>query len=164
MNRRRFWSGFFLVAAILTAVMIFCFSAQNGDTSQALSDGVTVQMARIVRPDYESMSAPERFSLLELLSTIIRKCAHFCEYALLGFNLAAHLRLRRPQQGPRAAGLAAWGVATLYAATDELHQLFVSARSAQVVDVLIDSAGSLTGILVATLAMALLRKPLERLV
>lgn len=164
MNKRSFWSAFFLVAAILTAIMIFCFSAQKGDASQALSDGVTVQVARIVRSDYESMPAPERLSLLELLSTIIRKCAHFCEYALLGFNLAAHLRLRRPKRGARAAGLAAWGVGTLYAATDELHQLFVSERSAQIVDVLIDSAGSLTGVLIAALAMALLKKPLEKLI
>ena len=34
----------------------------------------------------------------------------------------------------------------LYAASDELHQLFVDGRGAQVKDVLIDSAGSIVGV------------------
>ena len=35
----------------------------------------------------------------------------------------------------------------LYACTDELHQLFIAGRSAEIKDVLIDSFGSLTSIL-----------------
>jgi VanZ family protein len=54
------------------------------------------------------------------------------------------------------------GIATLYAATDELHQLFVSERSAQVLDVLIDGAGSLVGTLVFTLCLALMTRILGR--
>ena len=46
----------------------------------------------------------------------------------------------------------------LYAASDELHQLFISERSSQVLDVLIDTAGSLTGTLVLTLCLALLAR------
>ena len=50
----------------------------------------------------------------------------------------------------------AWGLATLYAGTDELHQRFVSDRGPALLDVGIDSAGALTGALVATLLLALL--------
>ena len=35
----------------------------------------------------------------------------------------------------------------LYACTDEFHQLFIAGRSAEIKDVLIDSFGSLTSIL-----------------
>lgn len=155
MRNRKFWSRFFLVASILTAALIFWFSAQKGVDSQSLSDGITVRVARVVRPGYTRLSAEEQRSYLELLSTVIRKNAHFCEFALLGFNLACYLRLRRRETAARRAVLLAWGIATLYAASDELHQLFISERAAQVLDVAIDSAGSLAGILLATLALAL---------
>ena len=36
----------------------------------------------------------------------------------------------------------------IYAISDEIHQLFVPGRSGQVRDVLIDSAGSLLGIII----------------
>ena len=37
-------------------------------------------------------------------------------------------------------------IATAYAATDELHQVFVPGRSAEFTDVLLDSLGALAGI------------------
>ena len=158
MKNRRFWTRFFLVASILTALLIFCFSAQQGPDSAALSDDVTVQVAKVVRPDYPKLPPVARRSFLRQLSAIVRKCAHFSEYALLGFNLMAYLRLLRWEK-PRAASLAlAWGIATLYAGTDELHQMFVSERGPALLDVCIDSAGALTGALVALLGMLLLAR------
>ena len=44
--------------------------------------------------------------------------------------------------------LVPWCIASAYAATDEIHQLFVPGRSGQVSDVLLDSAGVLAGLLV----------------
>ena len=43
----------------------------------------------------------------------------------------------------------AWVVGTLYAASDEIHQLFVPGRSGQLRDVLLDSDGVAAGILLA---------------
>lgn len=40
------------------------------------------------------------------------------------------------------------GIAVSYAASDELHQLWSAGRSCRFTDVLIDSAGALTGIAV----------------
>ena len=40
-----------------------------------------------------------------------------------------------------------WGIAALYAVTDEFHQLFVPGRSGQFSDVVLDSAGALAGLL-----------------
>ena len=37
-------------------------------------------------------------------------------------------------------------IATAYAATDEVHQVFVPGRSAEFTDVLLDSLGALVGI------------------
>ena len=40
-----------------------------------------------------------------------------------------------------------WGIAVLYSVTDEIHQMFVPGRACMFTDILIDSAGALTGVL-----------------
>ena len=72
---------------------------------------------------------------------VLRKIAHFCEYAVLGLLL-----VRATRRDALAFGL---GVA--YAASDELHQHFVPGRQAAVRDVLVDAAGVLAGVLAARL-------------
>lgn len=161
MKRRAYWARFFLVASILTAALIFWFSSQQGEDSQQLSDGITLTVAQVIKPDLEQMPEAARISYLAQLSLIIRKNAHFCEYMLLGFNLMAWLRLRDPTRRWRACQLPAWGIATLYAATDELHQMFVNQRTAAVLDVGIDSSGSLVGVLIASLALSLMLRRLH---
>ncbi len=157
MKNRVFWSRFFLAASILTAIAIFCFSAQSGPDSAELSEGVTLTVARVVRPGFDELPAPEKLSFMDQLGLVVRKCAHFSEFALLAFNLACWLRLRRMDRPRAAALLPAWVIATLYAGTDELHQMFVEARGPAILDVGIDSAGALTGALVALAAMAIFK-------
>ena len=86
---------------------------------------------------------------------VVRKAAHFSEFAVLGFFLLGHFRalalktaLHRPMAGAAVAGF-------LYAVSDELHQGFVSGRSPGLLDVGIDSAGVIFGILVMTLVLYL---------
>ena len=163
MKHPRFWARFFLIAAIVTAALIFWFSAQKGARSQAMSDPLTLHMARMLRPDFMTLSRRARRSYLEMLSNVVRKNAHFCEFMLLGFNLMGTMRFYFLDVPDAACRLRAMGIAVLYAASDELHQLFVSERSAQVLDVLIDSAGSVTGTLIMTLCLALLARLETRL-
>ena len=155
MKHRVFWVRFFLVASILTAILIFWFSTQEGAESQQLSDGVTLQVAKVVKPDFEKLPEADRISYLSQLGLIVRKNAHFGEFALLGFNLLGWLKMRDPKRRWRACQLPAWVIATLYAGTDELHQRFISQRVGAPLDVAIDSAGALTGVLVATLVLFL---------
>ena len=69
--------------------------------------------------------------------------AHATEYAILGILLTATLSSFEK----RHYGLWGWLLGTGYAATDEIHQLFVPGRSGQVTDVMLDSAGCLLGCL-----------------
>lgn len=48
-------------------------------------------------------------------------------------------------------GLTAICTAVIYAATDEIHQLFVSGRSGRITDVLIDGCGAVAGTLIILL-------------
>src|SRR5438132_10185521 len=74
---------------------------------------------------------PSLSSGLGVWDTVLRKCAHVTEYAVLGALLYRAL-------GREVPALAA-GVA--YAASDELHQHFVRGRHASPVDVGIDAGG-----------------------
>lgn len=84
---------------------------------------------------------------------ILRKCAHFGEYALLGVLTAAALRT-----GTHFSWPAALLPGTLAALCDETIQLFVPGRSGQITDVWLDTAGYLTGALLTLLIFSLCRK------
>ena len=126
------------LAVLATAGMIFWFSAQNGAASSQLSGGITEKVVEVVEPDAVQFA--------------VRKSAHFSEYALLGFLL----RLLCASYALRRGGLVAWLCGTGYAATDELHQWFVAARSAMWQDVCLDSSGVFAGVLLATGILALI--------
>ena len=68
---------------------------------------------------------------------VLRKLAHVTEYAVLGALLLR--AIGRP--------LPAFAVGVLYAASDEVHQHFVSGRHASPLDVAIDAAGIAIGLI-----------------
>ena len=140
------------IAVGIVAGMIFWFSAQDGATSGQLSGGITEKVVEVVEPDYASLPEPEQQTLFDAVQFAVRKSAHFSEYALLGFLL----RLLCASYALRRGGLVAWLCGTGYAATDELHQWFVAARSAMWQDVCLDSSGVFAGVLLATGILALI--------
>jgi VanZ family protein len=83
-------------------------------------------------------SVPSLNSGLGTWDTVLRKCAHVTEYAILGFLLLRALGRELP----------ALLLGVVYAATDELHQHFVAGRHASPVDLAIDTLGVLIGVLV----------------
>ena len=75
-----------------------------------------------------------------LLSLIIRKLAHFIEYFILGI-LVTNFITRYDKKIIIAILLC-----IIYATSDEIHQIFVPGRSCQIIDIMIDSLGSIMGI------------------
>lgn len=146
-----------LAAIAVNMIAIFCFSAQTGEQSAAASGAVMEIVLPIIAPDYDRLPPSRQQALLERLGLTVRKLAHFSEFALLGALTAGYLSVDRR----RRRGLHAWGLATLYACTDELHQMFVDGRGPSPVDVGIDSAGALFGALIALGVAALIRRRLE---
>ena len=82
---------------------------------------------------------PDLNSGLGTADLILRKIAHFTEYALLCFLWWRALRTR--MDGRRAA-LVALAIASAYSLTDEFHQTFVEGRHGTPVDWGIDTAGA----------------------
>lgn len=134
----RRWAAAFVV----WVAVIWGNSLVQGPQS-SLESGAVVQ---IVRPLFEAVGVFD----VSLMGIIVRKCAHFSEYAVLGVlsrGLFATLRRER--------GLRAWPRAALVglvSVADECLQLMVPGRTGLPTDVLIDLTGLAAGALLAHLA------------
>lgn len=95
---------------------MFTMSAQNGAVSRSMSDGILMRL-----------HIPLAFGL------VIRKFAHFTEY----FILAALFCWNKPDNRWLCIIFC-----VLFACSDEFHQLYVSGRSGQIMDIFIDAGGS----------------------
>jgi hypothetical protein len=80
---------------------------------------------------------------------VLRKAAHFAEYAVLGALLARAL-----YNAMARWAWVAWLGGAVYAASDELHQHFVPGRQGSPVDVAIDAVGVAVGVLAVRLVHA----------
>jgi VanZ family protein len=83
----------------------------------------------------------------ELLEMIIRKFAHLFEYTILGvltINCSNNFKIKNYI-------LLAIIFCLFYAISDEIHQIFIPGRNGNIKDVLIDTAGSFTGIIIYNL-------------
>ena len=116
-------------------LMNLCFIWGNSllpaEISQAFSDWVRTMLGAIAPVDGEN----------PIDGGVLRKMAHFTEFAALGFllkGMAVLIRKKYPVSLP--LGMAA-------ACVDEMIQNVVPGRSPGILDVLIDSCGVLTGIL-----------------
>lgn len=147
-----------LLLVVAVMAMIFGFSAQTGEESGAMSGRITTWVLGIVIPDFESMSTAQQQELSAIAGLLVRKLAHFSEYALLGYALLLHIRQIQKRITVRLTWLWAWSIGTLYAVTDELHQGLVAGRGPAVTDVLIDSAGVIAGVLLMLLCIRLKAK------
>ena len=113
---------------ILWMWLIFGFSSQDASTSSVQSGGIVEFLSRIFH--------------IEVTENFVRKTAHFILYFVLG--ILAYNSLGRLKNVKFWVVLA---FCVLYAASDELHQTFVSGRAGMIKDVLLDSCGSLLGML-----------------
>ncbi len=147
---KRKWLIVYLWAQVIAvAAMIFFFSAQDGEDSMQVSGGVVDFLIRLLVPDFDGMAEGDRLAIYGQLQYLVRKAAHFTEFAMLG----ASLRLLFHALSLRQPILIAWAAGTLYACTDEMHQMFVDGRGAMWQDVCIDSAGVLTAVILISLRL-----------
>ena len=145
----------FAVLTIACMVTIFLFSGDNADASSHKSSKITKAAVENLVKDYDEMSPEKQQSVLDKAEHIVRKLAHFSIYTLLGF-LASFTVGRRRLFSRKSLGVIVF--CFLYACSDEIHQLFVPGRSGMFTDVLIDTGGAVTGMLVSMLLMFLIEK------
>ena len=129
----------FLAAAIFWMGAMFYMSARSADLSSADSGFVHKLLDYMMEHCLPCWTAADSARHYDLIEFLVRKTAHFTEYAVLSILVNLAFRIRRR-----------WLLIIIpicFAVSDEFHQLFVSGRAASVRDVLIDSAGALFGLL-----------------
>lgn len=137
-SRRRAW----LVCLVAWVAVIWGHSLLSGDVSGAES-GLVVDL---LRPVFLALGVADR----DLMSFVVRKCAHFTEYAVLGVIVMGNVRSRWEPPSRRPLAFVALGACVPLA--DESIQLFVPGRAGMMRDVLIDLAGLATGLLLSWVA------------
>ena len=154
-----------VLAVILTGIpvltlmiMIFYFSAQEAAASERASGGIVGRVIALLYPHFVELSAEEQAQIEHILALLIRKSAHLTEYLLLGAALMAHVRAIDSCRRLKHPKLIAFLIGTVYAASDELHQLFVPGRSGELTDTMLDGLGVLLGVLLLSILLNRRRK------
>lgn len=143
--------------AIAMMLVIFYFSSMPGEASSDTSSFFLEPLIKMVEGTSHHQVAPEA---VEVLHTLIRKLAHFSEYAFLAGLVI--LAIYTSKISKIRVGVFAEIITALYAISDEIHQSFVPERSPSPVDVGIDSLGGLTGIVLVFLVIGAVNKSRKR--
>lgn len=144
------------VAVAAWMVVIFLFSAQTGKDSGDTSGRILRLAMKLIYWNFDAFSPQRQESLLAVWGVIVRKGAHFTEYAVLGALLCNALRTYA--LSAKLRWLLPVGISALYAVTDEIHQHFVPERACRLLDMGIDTAGALFGTAMFMLALFLWKK------
>ena len=145
MSHRTYRLWLWITAVLGVLVFIFANSLQSGEASGKESGALLAWLSRF-------------FPFLT--HHLLRKLAHFCEYALLG-GILAFAPVLLPVSARRAYLLAFFfGIAV--SLLDEGIQIFVPGRGASFTDVLIDSTGYLSALLLVLLVCYMMAKKGEK--
>ena len=130
---------------ILTVCVIWGNSLLQGETSGSLSGGFSAWIGKFI--PFLSPDAPNGHYL-------VRKCAHFSIFFLLGTQLAWLIGMLRKKN----VAICALSVCAAVAAIDEGIQRFVPDRHGCIADVLLDCTGATAGIALLLLGYTLLQR------
>ena len=136
----------------LALILFTCLIWWNASRTAGQSSQMSGWVLEVLDPVLDILRGPEQWKHF-----VVRKLAHFTEYAVLGGLWAVELRTglcRRLTAGAALRGL----ICLATAFVDETIQLFVPGRSGQVSDMWIDLGGSVTGICVVLLLWFVVEK------
>lgn len=133
-NKRKITYWCLLITWML---VIFIMSNQPANISDSQS-GAVIRILSSIGVDVNGIFG-------QLANFVVRKCAHFLEYmilALLDFNVFSLYFDKKN------VIITAILFVLIYACSDEIHQLFIPGREGAIRDVVIDTFGGITSILI----------------
>lgn len=132
------------IPAAVWMLIIFSLSAQPALASNSLSRGVTKviveTVGKVIPLDIEMSTLND---IVSQFNHFVRKFAHFSAYAVLGVLVS--YALSKNEINSNRVFILSMAICIIYAVSDELHQLFVPGRGCQLKDVVIDTAGAVSG-------------------
>ena len=132
----------YLLFILLILSSIFFFSSKNSNESNGLSKKLINNTINII----ETITNKD-LNNKEIVNTLnypIRKLAHFTIFLLLGISIFLFINTFNINKKVLISIL----ICVVCASLDEFHQVFSLGRSPLLLDILIDSIGSITGILI----------------
>lgn len=119
--------------------LAFIAYSSSGQMSASNTSWIIAAFARWFSPDVSDAA-------LNSLTFVVRKTAHFAEYALLAL-LAARVCLTSSRNFVRRRWFAlSFALVALCALSDEFHQSFIASRTGSIYDSLLDMTGGLTAL------------------
>lgn len=137
------------IITIAITVFIFSMSARPASQSDEISLETTktaVGIWTFLLPFFHGSEETVQ-QLALVLNPLMRKVAHFVEFATLGVSAFMTTRASMPIKRIKTNAGAALGYSVLIACMDETLQLFIEGRHGSIWDILLDSAGATAGIL-----------------
>lgn len=133
----------YITLVITWMIIVFNFSGQQGTGSSNTSKKVTTFIVNVLDVG-KHMNEDTKQEIVQNLEPFIRKLAHYTIYIIGGILLAnlANAYGLVTKKVVYTSGI----IGVIYAASDEIHQLFINGRSGKIEDVIIDSIGIFTGI------------------
>ena len=118
--------------------LIFCFSNQDSDHSSEVSDGLIYRVSKtILGKNYEKITKSKSYDTVVF---VVRKSAHAFVYFVL--SLIAFSLFYEFYGVSKRTIIITIIFCFLYSISDEFHQLFISGRSCEFRDILIDTTSS----------------------
>ena len=141
-----------IIFGILTA-LVLCFIWGQSLLPHDISAGESGRLMGVLKPLLDPRGRVDE----EVFHHLLRKAAHFTEYAALGFCMCGFLKNLAWKQEKRCLPLAV-ALCLAAAAIDETIQIFSENRGPRMSDVLLDGCGAIFGIAVFLLIAMLIRK------
>jgi VanZ family protein len=143
-NKNKIMHYINILLVILCMLTIFLFSCENAEKSTERSDAIINSIINVSSSENNFTVDNTETGDITIV-TIVRKCAHFFEFFLLGFLVVNLFKDYKKLNFKRI--LLCILFCCIYAVSDEIHQLFVDGRSCELIDVLVDTSGSSVGAL-----------------
>ncbi len=138
----------------ILALMIVCFIFSN--STQSRSD--SIERSSVIMDILKPILDPNNRITDDVFHNLIRKAAHFTEFAALGFSLMGLSDGFAWKKSCRFRCILPLIAGVLTAATDEIIQIFAVNRGPGFLDVLLDSGGVVFGIAVFHVLLCLIRR------
>lgn len=144
------------IPAVVFMIIIFIYSSKTAVQSSASSDPIAEFLLSIYESVFGRFPQDQLPEKLNMFSTLVRKTAHLCEYALLAVLVSFHLYVSGLSK--KKMIITSISICAFYACTDEFHQYFVEGRACRFTDICIDTIGSVIGTFSFLMITLLIRK------
>ena len=146
-----------ILIMVLWMCVIFCLSGQNSDESSSTSSIFVNVVVELFEKIINKQLSVEN---VDTLTYVIRKLAHLTLYFIL--SIPTLLLFKTYNINIKRKYIYTILFCFVYACSDELHQIFSQGRNGNVIDILIDTTGSIVGIVFIQIVSNLVCKSSNR--